>query len=155
MSARPTEVKTLAALLTDDVDYESPEACVKHLINTLDQLRRERLDYIAVMQFGSPGSHITTALGPYVSYKGAEKAVRAHPAASMASVVLVCSLQSPEGAEAALEALDTPVEPKGARPADAGFWAKVTEIKNGERFGMIGTEIKVIKLSDLKTKASA
>lgn len=145
MTARKSEITALTKILVSDIEYDTPEDCVRAMIEELDQLRADRLDYVGVMQFGSPGKHMTTAIGPWPGKAGAVRALTKHPAAGMASVLVVCPLQSPQGVEKALEGLDAKPEGKGWQNGDKGFWRKVQEIREGDRTGLIMKDIKVIK----------
>jgi len=152
VTARPTEIKALAEILKEDHEFETVEACAKALIERLDDERASRLSYFGVLQFGSPGQHISLGFGPYVSQKAAGKALATHPARDLAVASVVVPVQSEEGVQQALAKLDLPPEPytvntKEAQKRDREFWGKVSKIKDKEVTAISGdVKIKALRL---------
>lgn len=103
MTFRKTEVALLVKLL--EQDWESADALAKALISALDKDRADRTSYVAVMQFGGGGNGKPgmtgpvwySAIGPYPGAASAKRAVLSDPGASMATVIAVIPVTSPEG----------------------------------------------------------
>lgn len=72
MAPRPTEVKALVALLSEE--HEDVEELAKTVILRLDELRKDRPQYVVGARFirGDSTGH-TMIYGPYPTPKGAEK----------------------------------------------------------------------------------
>lgn len=94
MSARPLEVRALAALL--ELDWETPEELAKALIEELDRVRVDKTSYIAVMQFGTE-KPFYVGLGPYPGRKSAQAALLRHPSVGMATARAIVPVMSPQG----------------------------------------------------------
>lgn len=101
MKVRPLEVRALVPLL--EQDWETPEELAEGLIRALDTVRAERTSFVAVMQFGLESPLFYAGLGPYPGYKSAQAAVLRHPGATMASVIAVVPIMSPDGLEVHLK----------------------------------------------------
>jgi hypothetical protein len=104
--ARPTEVKALVPLLTQD--WETPEELASALIGALDASRASRVTYIGVAEYpcGNGERAWYSAVGPYPGKKSAERALSGDPAASLARALVVVPLTSSEGLRERLKALD-------------------------------------------------
>ena len=99
-TARPTEVKAIAALLTEGAD--SPEALAKAVIDKLDELRTDR-PWFTVVSIMS--DRWATGCGPFVTDNKARQALEQLkiPAAGLARVNAIVKTWSPRHAEQALE----------------------------------------------------
>lgn len=66
---RPTEVRALAALLNEPAD--SSEDLARRCVETLDDLRAKRKEYVVVVN----DSGLLSAWGPYATVKECQRAV--------------------------------------------------------------------------------
>jgi len=127
MAPRPTEVKKVAAML--EAGAESPDDLAKQVIEKLDEMRAERVQYVVVHQFGE-GPAWYAGHGPYSTRKQGEKAAANNPGLAEASRTALVPVRTALGLEALLNNMDEIAEAKSQ-------WAvvrqDVADFKSGAR----------------------
>lgn len=112
---RPLEVRALIPLLEQDWDdvvsdkgevKTGQERLVEALILELDKARASRTSYVGILRLNG----IMVGLGPYPGLMSAKKALEGHPAWGDPVVTgwAVVPIESPEGYERRIKALDLP-----------------------------------------------
>jgi hypothetical protein len=102
-AARPTEIKTIAALLAGG--GESPEELAKAVIDKLDEIRTDRAWFTVLSVMDNKWA---IGFGPYTTDNKAREALSKGriPTASLARINTVIKTYSPRHAAQSLEGLD-------------------------------------------------
>jgi len=95
----PTKKEITAVVELLEQDWETPEELAKAVIAAVDDARVERTTYVAVLQFGKAKPVWYAGLGPYAGATSARNAAKRFPGSSVATVIAVVPLRSPEMVE--------------------------------------------------------
>lgn len=112
MKLRKHERAALVDLLENGAEgVETPDDLADALAKTLDDLRAERITYVALFRFGRETSTFYTAIGPHATRGQAEKAVEKCGFEYTAYAIASC--RSVEGHAALIAEVDAGTAPKG------------------------------------------